>query len=132
MRKGVEAQFVAGGILAWPRAHPFGTFTPAPVTLGGPSGRVAQAWARAPAEKGPREVRIRVTDKIALAHHRGALIKPRGDPAVMRAGVGRATGVWLSEERLQVGLRLPQRAIRFTDPMLLAARLTVFGGFQGA
>ena len=74
MRKGVEAQFVAGGIPAWPRAHPFGTFTPAPVTLGGPGGRVAQAWARAPAEKGPREVRIRVTNVVGLAHHRGALI----------------------------------------------------------
>lgn len=132
IRAGVRQQFERGGIPAWPRAHPFGDFTPASITLGSTGGRVARAWERAQTEKGPREVRLRVTDKIALAHHRGALIKPRGEASVMRAGLGRATGVWMSEERLRAGLRLPQRAIRYTDEMLLAAKLSVFAGFQGA
>lgn len=93
---------------------------------------MARAWANAPAEIGPREMRIRQSNVIALAHHRGALIRPRRDPAVMRAGLGRATGVWLSEERLQVGLRLSERAVRATPAMLDGTKAIVFLDFQPA
>lgn len=132
-RLGIDKQFQVGGIPSWVQAHPFGTeFTPAPITLGGTSGRIAKMWANAPAETGPREMRIRQTNPIALAHHRGALIKPRGAASVMRAGLGRVTGAWLSEERLQVGLRLPERAVNATQEMLDGTKAIVFLGFSPA
>ncbi len=132
-RLGVVRQFQAGGSPPWAKAHPFGTeFVPAPITLGGSSGRIAKMWADAPAEIGPREMRIRQTNPIALAHHRGALIKPRGAASVMRVGLGRATGAWLSEERLQVGLRLLERPVRATKEMLDGTKAVLFLGFSPA
>lgn len=131
LRGGVRKQFEAGGIPAWVKAKPFGNKQPAPVTLGGPSGRVAMAWERAPVEKGNREVRLRVTDKIALAHHRGALIKPKQHPSKMQLALGLGSGVWISQERLLLGLRIPKRPVLFTDEMVLGSKLVLFADFQG-
>jgi len=131
MRAGVKEQFERGGDPAWTPTHPLGEWQPAPTVLGGTGGRVYRAWAQAPAEKGPREVRLRLDDKVALAHHRGAIIKPVKHPSAMQSAIGRKTGFWFSQKRLQQGLVLPKRPVLFTQRMLLAAQLAAFAGFQG-
>ena len=129
VRRGVADQFDAEGIPRWVETHPFGDFFPSPQILGGSGSRVAMAWANAPAEKGPREIRLRLNDAIALTHHRGAIIRPRGAPAIMRVGLGHAVNVWPSDERLQQGYVIPARPIRFTSQMLLGVKAVQVGFF---
>ena len=72
LRGGVDRQFAVGGDPPWTKAHAFGDRQPAPITLGGRGGTIARIWANSPIERGPREIRTRVSDPRALGHQRGA------------------------------------------------------------
>jgi len=129
MQKGVAGQFDRGGDPQWPESKPFGNRQPSSPTLGGSGGTIGQIWANAPIEKGPKEVRIRVSDVRALAHQRGAVVKPRQDPSRMRLALGLGFGVWMTPERLNAGLVIPQRPIHYTDEMLLSTKAVLFLDF---
>jgi len=132
MQKGVASQFDRGGDPQWPESKPFGNRQPSRPPLGGSGGTIGQIWANAPVEKGPKEVRIRVSDVRALAHQRGAVVKPRQDASHMRLALGRGFGVWITPERLNAGLVIPQRPIRYTDEMLLSTKAVLFLDFSPA
>lgn len=149
MRRGrgsIDHQFAAtatmderGAVIPWPPTKAFGSRLPGPSTLV-QTGRYRAAWMGGSGNirrLGPRSVVVGVEPKafpqvrvFQKAPGRVTVIRPRKSTVrtrgtAMRAFLGMTYGVWLFEERLLKGLRVPSRPIRVNPAMRSRALATV-------